>query len=146
LADTIEKKKVALKRGVYTIPTQPGEEPKLLGSQCKKCETKYYPQRPICPVCASYEMEEISLSKRGKIWAYSIARQTYPGTMLPTPFFVAYVELPEKVYVMTQITGVTDKDIKVGMDVEFYEYKLTEDGDREVIVFAFRPVSGSPLF
>jgi len=137
----IKKKKVALKRGVYTIPTEPGEEPKLLGSQCKKCGQKYYPQRPICPLCASYEMDEISLSTRGKIWAFSIARQTYPGTMLPTPFFMAYVELPEKVYVITQITDVSDKDIKIGMDVEFYLYKLTEDADKEVIVFAFRPVA-----
>lgn len=140
LAGNEERKKIAVKGGIYTI-SENDEAAYLIGSQCKKCGTKFYPQRKICAHCYGNDLEEIALSKRGKIWSFTDAQQTYPGVLLKAPFIVGLVELPEKVYVMTQLTGIDPKDLKIGLGVEFYEYKIAEDAEREIIAFAFRPVS-----
>ena len=139
MVDSQGKKTVAVKRGVYKLPT-PEEEGYLIGSKCRNCGAYLYPQKKVCVYCCSENLEEVALSKRGKIWSYTMGRQTYPGVLLTTPFVVAYVELPEQVYILTLLTGVDFEDIKIGMDVESYFFKVAGDEDKDVIAFAFRPV------
>ena len=137
-----QKRRVAVKGGVYRLATSPGEKDHLIGCRCKGCGQYFFPKRLACPFCYGQEMEEVTLSERGKVWSYTVARQTYPGTMLTPPFAVARVELPEKVYATSLLTGVDFDSIRIGLDVELYFFKVTEDEEREVVAFAFRPVSG----
>lgn len=137
-----QKRKVAVKGGIYKLATSPGEKDYLIGSKCTSCGAHFYPKRAVCVYCYGQDMEEVPLSDRGKLWSYTIARQTYPGTLLTPPFVVANVELPERVYVTSLLTGVDFKDVRIGMDVELYFFKVTEDEEREVFAFAFRPSSG----
>lgn len=136
-----DKKKVAVKKGVYTLPLSPEEKGHIIGSRCKSCGTYFYPTREVCAKCYAEEMEEVALSSRGKIWSYTVARQAYPGTLLTPPFIAAYVELPEKVWVQSLITDVELDAVKIGTDVELYFFKAAEDEEKELIAFAFRPVS-----
>ena len=135
------KKKIAVKKGVYTIPLSPEEKGHLIGSRCKSCGKHFYPTRKICVNCYSEDMEEVALGQRGKIWSYTVARQAYPGTVLSPPFIMAYVELPEKAWVQTLVTDVEFDAVKIGMDVELYFFKASEDEEKEIIAFAFRPTS-----
>jgi len=140
LATGEAKKKVGVKKGVYSLPLSPREPGYIIGSRCKGCGKYFYPTRQICANCYGEEMEEVALSRRGKIWSYTIARQTYPGTLLSPPFIFAFVELPEKVWVQSLVTDIEFDAVKIGTDVELYFFKVAEDEEREVIAFAFKPV------
>ena len=135
------KKKVPVKEGLFKVPTD-GEKGHLIGSKCKKCGEHFYPTRVVCPNCYSEEMEEVALGTRGKIYTYTIARVSYPGTPLTAPFITGQVELPEKVQALSLITDIDFEAVKIGTDVELYFWKVREDEEgNEVMAFAFRPVS-----
>ncbi|MBE0414961.1 MAG: Zn-ribbon domain-containing OB-fold protein [Dehalococcoidia bacterium] len=135
------KKKVPIKEGLFKVHTDE-EEGYLIGSRCKKCGEYFHPKRVVCANCYSEDMDEVALSTRGKIFTYTIARTSYPGTPLTAPFITAHVELPEKVSVISLITDIDLDKVKVGMEVELYFWKAREDGEgNEVMAYAFRPVS-----
>ena len=137
-----QKRRVAVKGGVYRLAASLEEKDYLIGSKCAGCGAHFYPKRSVCVYCYGQDMEEVILSDKGKVWSYTVARQNYPGTLLTPPFVVANVELPEKVYVTSLLTGVDFGSVRIGMDVELYFFKVTEDEEREVFAFAFRPMSG----
>ncbi len=139
MASSEAKKKVPVRKGVYTFPVSPEKPGYIIGARCKRCGKFFYPTREICANCYGEEMEEVALSQRGKIWSYTIATQTYPGTLLMPPFIIAQVELPEKVWVQSLVTDIGFDAVKVGMGVELYFFKAAEDEEREIIAFAFRP-------
>jgi len=136
------KKKVPVKECLYRIPSVSEEKGYLIGSKCRECGECFHPPRMICLNCYSKDMEQVALSTKGKIWAYTIARQTYPGAPLTAPFIVGLIELPEKVVVMSNITDCDLNAVKIGMDVELYFWKVREDTEgNEVIAYAFRPIT-----
>ena len=133
-------KNVPVKEGLYKIPTSQEEEGYLIGSRCKSCGNYFHPPRQICVNCYSEDSEEISLSTKGKIWAYTIARQTVPGTPLTAPYIIGQVKLPEEVVVSSLITDCDLEAVRIGMDVKLYFWKVREDAEgNEVIAYAFKP-------
>ena len=81
------------------------------------------------------------MSSRGKVWTYTIARQTPPGSLIEAPYAVAVVELPEKVSVESVLTDCDPESVHVGMAVEVVLAKMTEDEEgNDVVSFKFRPV------
>src|SRR4051812_10623937 len=42
-----------LKEGYFTVPEEPGEPPKLLGTVCKDCGEYFFPRRAVCAKCLS---------------------------------------------------------------------------------------------
>ncbi|OZE37654.1 MULTISPECIES: Zn-ribbon domain-containing OB-fold protein [unclassified Rhodococcus (in: high G+C Gram-positive bacteria)] len=73
----------------------------LEGSRCTVCCTVAFPASAMCSRCATPTAENITLSTRGKLWAYTIQRfaPKSPPYVPPVggfvPFAVGYVELPE---------------------------------------------------
>lgn len=65
--------------GLFTLDP---EEPRLIGSKCTSCGTYFFPETVSCsnPVCKEKKVEQAFLSRRGKLWSYTI--QYYP----PPPF------------------------------------------------------------
>ena len=112
----------------------------LVGSQCKKCGQNYFPRRDICPKCfAEGEMEKIKLSNRGKLYSYSIV---YVGPKeFITPYAIGYVDLPEGVRVLGQLTTVDPGELKLDMNVqsELGRVGVDEQGN-EVVSYKFRPL------
>lgn len=135
------KKRVAVKSGLYKVANAPGERDYLYGSRCRACGTYFYPQRGYCAHCFSEDLEEVALSERGEVWSYTTVTQTYPGAVLTGPFVMASVELPEEVWVDTLLTDVDPESVKIGTPVEIYFFKVSEDEEREVVAFGFRPVA-----
>lgn len=141
MATSESKKRVPIKEGLFKVPTD-GEKGHLIGSRCKKCGDCFYPRRALCANCYSEEIEEVALGTRGKIYTFTIARTGYPGMPLTPPFVTGQVELPEKVQVLSLITGIDFEAVKIGTDVELYFWKVREDEEgNELMAFAFRPVS-----
>ena len=56
---------VPVAEGIFTA----GAEPQLIGSRCTACGIVTFPSQDSCPRCASTEMAEHFLARRGTLWA-----------------------------------------------------------------------------
>ena len=80
-----------------------GDSPRLIGGRCRDCGSHTFPVLSGCPRCAGFDMEEVKLSTKGTLWAWTV--QGFPPKTPPylgendpetfAPFGVGYVELPE---------------------------------------------------
>jgi len=132
---------VPLRGGIFRIPETADGKPVLLGSRCPECGAHYFPQRYICIACGHEGLDQVELSGRGKVWTYTIAGQTPPGSLIEAPYALAVVELPEKVAIRSILTDVDVDAVRVGMDVEIKLVKMKEDDDgNDVVSYMFRPV------
>lgn len=134
---------IPLAEGVFTWPAA---EPRLIGSRCSGCGIVTFPTQDSCPRCASTEMAEHLLPRRGRLWAWTT--QEFPPPSPPytgptgddfVPYGVGYVELDGEVRVETRLTRA--EDLRTGMDMELVVVPFrTDDDGNEVVTFAFRPV------
>ena len=131
--------------GVFTFPT---DEPQLIGSRCRACGIVTFPAQDSCPRCASTEMVEHLLPRRGRLWAWTTQHfpppsPPYAGPSGPdfVPFGVGFVELPGEVKVETRLTSADPAVLTPGMEMELVLVPFRTDAEgTEVVTFAFRPV------
>jgi uncharacterized OB-fold protein len=138
--------RVPIADGIFTGPT---DEPRLIGSRCGACGIVTFPAQGSCPRCASTDMEQHLLRRRGRLWAWTT--QEFPPPSPPyagptgaafVPYGVGYVDLAGELKVETRLTK-TD-GLEIGMDMELVLVPFRTDGDgSEVMTFAFRPVGES---
>jgi uncharacterized OB-fold protein len=122
-------------------------EPQLIGSRCTACGMVTFPAQGSCPRCASTEMAEHLLARRGRLWAWTT--QDFPPPSPPfagaggrefVPFGVGYVDLGD-VKVETRLTEAAPSVLRIGMEMELVVVPFRNDDDgNEVVTFAFRPV------
>ncbi|MFC1940270.1 Zn-ribbon domain-containing OB-fold protein [Chloroflexota bacterium] len=138
-----EKKRIPVREGLWTTPSSPDEQPQLIGSKCPACGEVYFPkkERGVCVHCGHRGLEDVKLSRRGKIHSFSVIVQQPTNFFLgEVPYAYGYIDLPE-VRVRAHLTGCDFKDLKLGMDVELVIEKLGEDEQgNEVMAHKFRPV------
>ena len=135
---------VPVAEGIFTWPSQ---TPQLIGTRCSACGIVTFPRQASCPRCASTEMAEHLLARRGRLWAWTT--QEFPPPAPPyagptgqafVPFAVGYVELGD-VKVETRLTDANPDALAIGMDMELVVVPFrTDDDGNEVVTFAFRPV------
>ncbi len=132
--------------GWFTWP--PVKEPHLLGSKCKRCGDYFFPQVSACgnPNCMSIDLEQVPLSRRGKLYSYTVNYFPAPAPYVPPDPFVPYaigvMSLEkEKMKVLGQIVSNCDfKKLKIGMDIELVLETLYRDKEgRDVLVWKFKP-------
>lgn len=89
--------------------------------RCESCGAAHFYPRPFCPDCwATNTRWEVATGK-GTIYTYSVVRHTdHPSFSGQVPYAVAIVELEEGPRVMTTITTVNVRDVRVGMAVEVH--------------------------
>jgi uncharacterized OB-fold protein len=127
--------------------TWPADEPQLIGSRCSACGIVTFPAQGSCPRCASTEMVEHPLARRGRLWAWTTQdfpppAPTYTGASgrAFVPFGVGYVDLGD-VKVETRLTVADPEQLRTGMEMELVVVPFrTDDDGNEVVTFAFRPV------
>lgn len=134
------KKQIPVKEGLWRAP--PDEEPYLIGSKCSSCGEIVFPKMQVCPNCQEQNVEEVKLSRRGKIYTVTVVMQQpplyYKG---PVPYALGYVELPEGVRLETLYTDCDPDSLEIGMDVELVVEKLYDDDEgNELITYKFRPI------
>ena len=132
--------------GVFTFPA---DESQLIGGKCGACGIVTFPAQDSCPRCASTDMAEHLLPRRGRLWAWTT--QAFPPPSPPyagptgkefVPFGVGYVELPGEVKVETRLTTADPAELRDGMEMEMVLVPFRTDADgNEVVTFAFRPVA-----
>ena len=133
--------RVPIEPGYFTIPDDPEERPRLLGSRCPSCGEHFFPRRQVCAQCLAEGCEDVELGPNGRLWTW---------TYVHVPLFakkdrsvgsygVGQVDLAEGPRVQAILVGERD-DFAIGMDLELDLETLSVDGDDEVVIFRFRPV------
>ena len=115
----------------------------LLGSKCRNCGSHWFPQHVACLNCSSDDMEKVALSRRGKLYCFTIVE--WPGLKPPNypvfPYAYGYVDLPGGARVMAALRGCELDWLKIDMEMELATGKVGEDGSgNDVIGYWFEPV------
>ena len=113
----------------------------LLGNRCKSCGQVFFPKAGVCFNCFSENMEELPLSRRGKLYSYSIGRMA--SLHFEPPYALGYIDLPEGVRVLSPLKIEESEygSLRIGMEMEVIIEKLWQEGDKEVIGWKFEPVA-----
>lgn len=141
------KTRVPAVEGWFTMDA----EPALIGTRDTQSGTYFFPpERTMsrAPGFADATLEDVTLSRRGRLWSYTSATYQPPDPYIPVadpyePFAIAAVELEaEQMVVLGQVVaGVDAADLEVGQQMELVLDTLYEDDDNEYIVWKWRPVT-----
>jgi hypothetical protein len=127
-----------------------GAAPHLIGSRCTACGTYCFPKETFfCrnPVCASSALEEVPLSRRGRLWSYTNNCYAPPPPFVAAdpfqPYAVAAVELEkERMVILGQVeAGVGVTELEIGMPMELTVGTLYQNAEREVLIWKWRPLA-----
>jgi len=138
---TDNKKQVPCREGLWSTPLAADGKPQLIGSKCSQCGEVFFPVNPVCVNCQNQTMNEIKLSRRGKVWSFSAIMLPPPRYKGEVPFHLGYVELPEGIKIWTRILKAEVGGLQVGQEVEL-EIDIMEEDDEgnEVLGYCFVPL------
>ena len=106
----------------------------LLALRCASCGDLQHPPRPMCPKCHSVQRELVRLSGRGVVYSWIIPRHPPPVGFAQAPI-VALIQLEEGIRLVSNVVGVADHQVFLGMEVEV-QFEPTVGG---YAVPVFRP-------
>lgn len=139
----VPKRAIPFKQGLLKLPDSPGDEAYLVASKCRSCGYIAFPPNPICAACfKDGTMEELALSRRGTLYAFTTIMVASPG--FEPPYAAGFIDLPEGVRVFSTITGckADGPELKEGAEMELVTYKIKEDAEgNDIIGYKFRPVT-----
>jgi uncharacterized OB-fold protein len=111
----------------------------LLLPRCVDCDYFLHLGSRICTQCLGENIAWTPVSGRGTLFTFGIMHQKYhPGFYAEIPYNVAVVELAEGPRLQTNIVGVRNEDLRVGMPVVVTFERVSE----EVALPKFRPSEG----
>jgi uncharacterized OB-fold protein len=111
---------------------------RLLGNKCKSCGKIYFPKAQFCFDCFDKGMEEVGLSRRGKLYSYTIGRMA--STHFRPPYAVGLIDLPEGVRVFAPLIMTEDETYTIGMEMELVIEELWRENHNEIIGYKFKPM------
>jgi uncharacterized OB-fold protein len=130
-----DKKLKPIINGIFNIESNKKPE-NLIGIKCKNCQKIAFPKKIICPYCSHSEIEEVPLSKRGKIYTYTICR--VPVKNIKAPYAIGYIDLEEGVRIFSLFTNWKEEDLEIGKEVEVVFEKFKETEEEEIWIYKFR--------
>ena len=137
--------RVPIEEGFFTIPDDPAERPRLLGSRCPACGEHFFPRRFVCAQCLSEGCEDILLGPRGTLWTWTFVHAPLfaKKDRKVSAYGVGQLDLTEGPRVQAILMGERD-DFHIGMEMELdlESLRLDDDGN-EVVIFRFRPVDAA---
>ena len=99
----------------------------LMLQRCADCGTFLALGSRLCTQCLGERLEWTPVSGRGTLFTFGIMHQRYhPGFAAETPYNVAVVELAEGPRLQTNIVGVKNEDLRVGMPVTVTFERVSE--------------------
>lgn len=112
-------------------------QPVLVGSRCSACAEVHFPPKPICPDCGGRNVEQVELSRCGRIYSFTTVYQGPAG--FRTPYVIGYVDLPEGLRIFTQLVDTQPLALDQPVVLDIGPVK-EGDSETEVIGIRFRPV------
>lgn len=116
---------------------------RLLANRCGACGRTYFPKVPFCFDCLGKSMEDVILSRRGRLYSYTIGRMA--SSHFQPPYAIGLIDLPEGVRVLAPLMISEGESYKVGMEMELFIDKLWKDDDKQIVGYKFKPVSAPRL-
>ena len=122
----------------------------LIGTRCRACGSYFFPKETFAcrnPRCGSSDLDEVPLSRRGKVWSLTTNEYAppppYPARDPFEPYTVVAVELPEERMVVLGhlASGARSSELHVGDEVEVVVEPFYETDDATHVVWKWRPVS-----
>ncbi|MGB4594640.1 MAG: Zn-ribbon domain-containing OB-fold protein [Anaerolineaceae bacterium] len=118
----------------------------LIGSKCRNCTYVAVPQRYICPVCHSENMERLVLSGEATLATYTViyippTEMANAGYDAKHPYCTGIVTLAEGPRVSAQIVGLDlskPQDIKIGTPLKMIMIDRGPEGSTKKVL-AFEP-------
>lgn len=127
--------KVPIREGAFREGPDGGV---LLANRCTACGQVFFPKARLCQACLYETLEEAPLSRKGKLYSYTIAHMQ--SSFFPPPCAMGFVDFPEGVRVFAPLKMVEERPFEVGMDMEVVIEKLWEFQEKELIGYVFRPI------
>lgn len=93
--------------------------------RCAQCKTLRHPPGPMCPNCRSLEWDYIVSSGRGEVYSH-VVHHYPPMPQFGSPHNVVLVELEEGVRFVSNLVGVENDDVRVGLPVQAVFTKIDE--------------------
>ena len=116
----------------------------LYGMKCENCGTLSYPLGRCCIVCGAKDnYKEVKLSKRGKIFTYTLDYLIGPGNTEGdgiNPGVRAVIDLEDGCRMFLEIVDCEPKDVQIDMPVELTFRLLNEKSDFKHYGWRARPV------
>jgi uncharacterized protein len=109
----------------------------------QRCDTGHYrfPASGYCPVCHSRNVSWEAVEPAGEVESVCVFHKPYfAGFAAEIPYAVVQVRLACGVRFFSNLVGVANEDIRIGMKV----LASFEDVSPEVTLLKFRPQRGSP--
>lgn len=112
---------------------------RLMLQYCSGCDGWSFPVRERCPHCFAGSLQWRAASGRGTLYTFAIMHQVMnPGFAGSVPYNVSQIDLDEGVRMISNVVGVANDALKIGMPVEVF---FDDVGDN-VRVPKFRPAAG----
>ena len=101
---------------------------RLMLQHCIACNRWSFPVRERCPHCFAAQLEWRPASGRGSLYTYTIMHQVmHPGFASAAPYNIAQVDLDEGVRITSNIVGVDNAALRIGMKLEAVFEEVGED-------------------
>ncbi len=101
---------------------------RLVVQKCTQCGHLRFPPRTICSNCLAQKAEWSEVSGVGEVFSFNVMHQIYhPGFAPEAPYAVVLVKLKEGAKMISNLTGVAPKDIKIGMPVKAVFEEVSAD-------------------
>ena len=90
----------------------------IMGTQCKKCGTRYFPPRVDCPKCRDSEIAWVPIEGKGKLVTFTEVFFAPPAFQDSTPYLLGLAELEGGIRVFAPISNKVDrKNLKPGLEL-----------------------------
>lgn len=141
MAESAPRRRVPIEPGFFTIPDDPAEPPRLLGSRCRACGEHFFPRRVVCARCLAHGCEDVQLGPRGTLWTFTWVHVPFFGKKQAAGagYGVGQVDLPEGPRIQAVLSG-TREQLRIGMPMTLELETLRETPEGEaVVIHRFRP-------
>jgi len=98
--------------------------------RCADCRHWFHPPGVICTECGSEKLSFETASGLGKVYSFSVMYdKRVRGFEQRVPYVSVWVELDEQPLLIAvgNLVGVDPKDVRIGLPVEVFLEKLTDD-------------------
>jgi len=135
------RNRVPIKPGFFTIPDDPNEPPKIIGTRCNDCGEHFYPRRAICAKCMSENTTEVQLEGHGTLYSYTFVHFPLFGSTnveVAEGYGVGQIDLDAGPRMQMPLVGKQD-EFEIGQPLVAELARMREDGDNDVMIVRFRP-------
>lgn len=102
-------------------------EGRLMIQACSDCGALRYPFSKLCPHCHGANSQWKQASGKGAVWSWCVFHRAYfKGFESELPYNVVLIELDEGLKIYSNIVGVANESLRVGMRVRAVFETATE--------------------